>query len=181
MAFRFAGSSFSFLLSVGCFFLAAHLNAAESVDADLRALQEQNRQLQVQILAQQRTIEALGAKMDAVLGASERHDRELQRLQDKDASSSERVTATDGNRNRTVRISGEAGLAFFRTGSAGQFPNSEFRVDEAKLFFEAPVMRDTYIFVGLDIALRCPTPRNSISGCTRTRRFRKSHSKRLGA
>jgi len=154
MAFRSAGSSFSLLLSVGCFFLVAHLNAAESVDANLRALQEQNRQLQAQILAQQRTIEALGAKMDTVLGASERHDRELQRLQDKDAPSTERVSAADGNRNRTVRISGEAGLAFFRTGSAGQFPNSEFRVDEAKLFFEAPVRRDTYIFVGLDIALR---------------------------
>lgn len=38
-----------------------------------------------------------------------------------------------------VNLSAEGGLAFFNTGNDGFSPDSEFRVDEARLFLEAPV------------------------------------------
>jgi hypothetical protein len=53
-----------------------------------------------------------------------------------------------------LHLSGEGGVAFFHTGSEGQFPNSEFRVDEAKLFIEAPIWDDVYVFGELNLATR---------------------------
>ncbi|NDC75172.1 hypothetical protein EBZ70_07790 [bacterium] len=53
-----------------------------------------------------------------------------------------------------MRISGEAGLAFFSTRPEGQFPNSEFRIDDAKLFFETPLVQDIYFVAGLDLFIR---------------------------
>jgi hypothetical protein len=51
-------------------------------------------------------------------------------------------------------ISGEAGLAFFHQGAEGQFPNGEFRVDEARLFFDAKVWEDVYFFTELNLIVR---------------------------
>lgn len=53
-----------------------------------------------------------------------------------------------------VNLSGEGSLAFFHTGSEGAYPNSEFRVDEAKLFVEAQVWNEVYFFTELDLATR---------------------------
>jgi len=46
----------------------------------------------------------------------------------------------------SFHLSGEAGGALFQTGDDGQFPNSEFRVDEAKIFVEAPVFESIFFF-----------------------------------
>src|SRR5207247_5601709 len=51
-------------------------------------------------------------------------------------------------------ISGEAGGAFFDTGSEGAFPNDEFRVDEAKLFVEAAILDDVYFFTEVNVLTR---------------------------
>jgi hypothetical protein len=53
-----------------------------------------------------------------------------------------------------LHISGEAGVAFFDTGDNGQFPNDEFRVDEAKLFVEAKIINDIYIFGEFNVITR---------------------------
>ena len=46
-------------------------------------------------------------------------------------------------------------MAYFRTsGGDSAFPNSTFRVDEAKLFVEAPVWNNTYFFGELDLVTR---------------------------
>lgn len=58
-----------------------------------------------------------------------------------------------------VRFSGEGAVGFFDTGPMGAFPNSEFRVDEAKLFVEAPVGGDVYFFSELNLTLRESTDR----------------------
>ncbi len=39
--------------------------------------------------------------------------------------------------SKRILLSGEVGAAFFDTGAEGQFPNDEFRIDEAKLFIDA--------------------------------------------
>jgi hypothetical protein len=51
-------------------------------------------------------------------------------------------------------FSGEAGAGFFDTGPEGAFPNSEFRLDEAKLFVEAQVVEDVYVFGEIDLLTR---------------------------
>jgi hypothetical protein len=53
-----------------------------------------------------------------------------------------------------LHISGEGGVAFFDTGANGQFPNDEFRVDEAKLFVEAQIVNDIYIFGEFNVITR---------------------------
>ena len=53
-----------------------------------------------------------------------------------------------------LHISGEGGVAFFNTGSEGPFPNKEFRVDEAKLFFETPLWNDIYFFTEVNVVTR---------------------------
>lgn len=56
--------------------------------------------------------------------------------------------------SRKIHISGEGGLAFFDTGIDGEFPNKEFRVDEAKLFVEAEVWKDIYFFGEVNLLTR---------------------------
>lgn len=51
-------------------------------------------------------------------------------------------------------INGEGGLALFDTGTEGEFPNNEFRVDEAKLFVEAEVWEGVYFFGEVNLLTR---------------------------
>src|SRR5262249_8445580 len=51
-----------------------------------------------------------------------------------------------------IHIGGEGGVGYFDTGREGMFPNSEFRVDEAKLFVEAPLWNDIYFFSEINLA-----------------------------
>ena len=53
-----------------------------------------------------------------------------------------------------VNLSGEGGVGIFNSQAEGQFPNAEFRVDEAKLFIEAPIWGDVYFYSELNLATR---------------------------
>lgn len=142
---------------------------AESADPVVQALLEQNRLLQAQVQAQQKTIDTLGAQLQTLAQASERHDRELHELEAHGdiagaaagggslggaGGAVPAIEAAHAGRAGEIRLSGEAGVAFFRTGSGGMYPNSEFRVDDAKLFVEAQVHKDIYFYGGLDITTR---------------------------
>ena len=107
-------------------------------DEDVRALVEQNRQLTQQISAQQKQIDELRARLD--------------HLQPSVAADQSPVPVADSGRQ--IRVSGEAGMAFFNSGKEGNFPNSEFRADEAKVFIEAPIWKNVYFFGGLDLVTR---------------------------
>src|SRR5262245_54549862 len=101
---------------------AAATARAEISAAQAQEIIEQNRRLQEQVRAQQKTIETLSAQVGEALRASERHERELVDLRDRapDQGSS---SGSSGNRDQEIRISGETGIAFFRTEAAGQYPN----------------------------------------------------------
>lgn len=116
--------------------------APEPTLADLIA---QNRLLQEQLARQQRQLDALTSRLADLQASSDGHHAE-------DRPPADPLPASGPDRQ--LRISGEAGLAFFSTGSAGQFPNAEFRVDDAKLFLETPLLRDVYFFAGLDLFVR---------------------------
>lgn len=128
--------------------------AAEVSDAAVQELIEQNRRLQQQVQEQQRTIQDLTAKMADVLKASERHERELQSLQDNVANISTPAAAPTYQRDREVRISGEVEAGMFSTGPNGAFPKSTFRIGDAHIFVEAPVMKDVYFYSDLQLSTR---------------------------
>ncbi|ATC62786.1 hypothetical protein CMV30_01720 [Nibricoccus aquaticus] len=150
--------SFTRLVSAACLLAAATSGeAAVSVEDQLRELAEQNRQLMEQLKTQQKTIDELRTRMDAADGVSARRETQLLEIKEQVAENAGSPAASavrsEGGGQKVI-LSGVAGLAFFDSGSQGQFPNAEFRVDEAKLFLEAPVWTDTYFLAEIDLTLR---------------------------
>ncbi len=143
-------------IGAGLALSAALVRAQVTSDPALQAIIEQNRQLQEQVKAQQKTIEALNARMEEIRRASERQDRQLQTLQERTdaAAPAERAVPVESSRDHEVRIAGESGLAFFSSGSHGQWPNSEFRVDDTTITVEAPVWQNVYFFTELKLLQR---------------------------
>ena len=124
-------------------------------DPALQAIIEQNQRLQEQVRAQQKTIDALNARMDEIRSASDRHERELKGLQERaEAGPADRAIPVERDREHDVRIGAEVALGYFSTGSAGPFPKSEFRVDDTKLTIEAPVWRNVYFYTELNLLTR---------------------------
>jgi len=101
----------------------------------LKQLEQQNQALQEKLQQQQAVIDDLAKK--------------LSKVEDKTAaatiSAPEESSASKGFSFGQVRISGEGGVGVFHTSKDGQFYNSPFRVDEAKLFVEAPLWKN-YVF-----------------------------------
>lgn len=131
------------------------LGAQDSPEsAQLRELAEQNRRLQELVKEQQRQIESLAARLGEVQKTGERHEKQLQDLREGSAGAAAGPATPAFRRDQELRLSGEAGFAFFSTGAAGQFPKSEFRVDDAKLAVEAPVGKDVYFYGELNLLTR---------------------------
>ena len=131
--------------------------ADDSVEAQLRALAEQNQRLQRQVQEQQAMIEQLR-------GAGERQERALRGLQERIEGRDDAKPAPAGSREHEIRLSGQAGIALFKTGAQGQFPNSEFRLDDAKVMLEAPVAKDIYVVAGIDLQTREASDESSYLG-----------------
>ena len=145
------------ILALGAFFAqgVAWAQSPAAPDPSLQVIIEQNRVLLEQVKQQQKVIESLTARMEEVRKASERHERELRQLQERaEGALPERSIPVETSRSHEVRIAGEAGLGFLSTGSAGQFPNSEFRVDDATVTIEAPVWDNVYVFSELKLVSR---------------------------
>ena len=105
---------------------------------DVSAIVEQNRQLVEQVRAQQKQIDELRSRLD--------------RLDDTTAPGQPLPAASESGRQ--IRLSGEVGVGFFKSGADGNLPNSEFRVDDARIFVEAPVWRNVYFFGSLELTTR---------------------------
>ncbi len=128
----------------------SHADDTNSVTQQLQELRQANAVMQQQMHAQQGVIEALGHQVADLQAARAERDRQLAELK-------EGLTpppAQSGINLGNVHIGGEAGVAFFNTGSAGFAPNAEFRIDEAKLFIEAPIWENVYLYSELNLAQR---------------------------
>jgi hypothetical protein len=137
--------------------LAAGVRANDDVDLreQLRQLQEQNSQLQQQLLQQQHLIEDLGHRLSDIEGANQKRGDEIGALKaEVEQPPPAPVDTSKPLSSGKVILSGEGGLAFFESGGDGQFPNAEFRVDEARVFLDAQVWDNTYFFTELDLATR---------------------------
>ncbi len=132
----------TFWICLGMGFAAGHASsrAAETNFAgQLQQLLQDNAAMRAQMQKQQAVIDALSREVASI------HPAEIK---EPDPTSA----AASGFGLGKVRISGEGGAGFFKSGSEGMFPDSSFRVDEAKLFVDAPLWGDVYAFAELRLA-----------------------------
>lgn len=123
---------------------------AEDAEArrELEALRKGNAALEELVRKQASVIEGLSRRVTTLEEGGTKRSQS-------DSSAEEVSTPRSAGFNLgKVNLSGEGSVAFFHSGSAGAFPNSEFRVDEAKLFVEAPVWGNVYFFTELNLAQR---------------------------
>ncbi|MCX6895663.1 MAG: outer membrane beta-barrel protein [Verrucomicrobia bacterium] len=126
---------------------------ADTVQQQLQELRQANTALQEQLRAQKGLIETLSRQVGELQSARSAREQELADL--KAGNNAPADTKAPGGINLgKLHITGEGGVGFFHTAREGSSPNSEFRVDEAKLFFEAPVWENVYFFSELNLAQR---------------------------
>jgi hypothetical protein len=117
-----------------------------NLEEQVQLLREQNATLQQQLQKQSESLDVLTQKVkDLEAANSERENA---------ASDNSRIPTTGGFNFGKVNLSGEGGVAFFKTGSEGFTPDSDFRVDEARLFIEAPIWNEVYFYSDVDLATR---------------------------
>jgi len=110
----------------------------KSVEERLKALENQNEALRRQVSDQQKTIEELKTTLS----------------RNEPAPDQPNAPQKSGFDFGGIHISGEGGVGYFHSQSDGQFPEGAFRVDEAKLFVEARLWKDTFFFSELNLISR---------------------------
>lgn len=112
--------------------LATPVGAADAeTEQRLKQLEQQNQALQEKLKQQQALIDDLAKK--------------LSNVETKSAGGAAEEPASKGINFGQMRISGEGGVGVFHTSADGQYYTAPFRVDEAKLFVEAPLWKN-YVF-----------------------------------
>ena len=147
MAFRKSSAPVVFFAMALATATVVAAEPAADASPELKALQQRNAALEALVHQQQKVIDNLNRRVDAIEMHADKRDAPGE-------SETPPARAASGFNLGKVNLSGEGGVAFFHTGSEGAFPNSEFRVDEAKLFVEAPVWDDVYFFCELNLASR---------------------------
>lgn len=115
-----------------------------NLEQEVRELREQNASLQQQLQKQSESLDTLSKKVERLETANS----------GKENASEMSAPPKSGLNFDNVHLSAEGGVAFFNTGNEGFAPNSEFRVDEARLFIEAPIWKEVYFFGEADLATR---------------------------
>src|SRR5262249_14052589 len=120
-----------------------------SIEAQLQALQQQNETLQKQLRDQQEVIDSLQRDVAGIRQSNLQRDAVTSSGQ-ADALG-EGSTASVSSSFGKVHLSGEGGAGLFATGSDGFAPNWEFRLDEARLFFDAQAWNNIYAYFELNL------------------------------
>jgi hypothetical protein len=146
--------------SLLCVCAAIALGSSSAIFADeanienrFRVLEQQNEQLLLQVRKQQELIEALSRQVTVIRESHSTDTADNPRKQEAmdTVPDSSGISAI---KQSGVHISGEGGVGFVTTGSEGFAPHSQFRVDEARLFIEAPLWKDVYFYGETDLATR---------------------------
>jgi hypothetical protein len=126
---------------------------AEEVNTEnqLQRLQQQNEALQSQLQQQQQLINALSNSVREIRQTTTQRDQEIDDLKNSSTEPTDESSKKSGFGFGNVRISGEGGVGFLDTGSQGPYPDSTFRVNEARLFVDAQVWNNVYAFAELDL------------------------------
>jgi hypothetical protein len=130
---------------------------AQDIDAlkkEVDELREQNRQQQIQLQHQQELIDQLGRKFSGLQQTNELQASDVRALQAAVQNAPVLPEKGKGFSLGNTVISGEGGAGFFETQRGGQFPNAAFRLDEARLFVDAPIWNDVYFYGEVDLLER---------------------------
>ena len=140
-------------LAALCSLLVSSLFAQDTSDLkkELQELREQNRLLQNQLQQQQEMIDQLNHKFSDFEKTNEQRQSDLRSLKADMEGTAPPPENPKGLSIGNVVISGEGGVGFFDTGENGKYPHAPFRVDEARLFFDAPVWDDVYFYAQVDL------------------------------
>lgn len=120
---------------------------------ELEQLRQENKALRSQAHQQESLIEDLSRRVAHIEKTTSDKTAGADSMVAERQSSSGESSRGGVNLGR-INISGEGGVALFHSQSEGVFPNTEFRVDEAKIFVEAPIWEDVYFFTELNLATR---------------------------
>jgi hypothetical protein len=123
-----------------------------NLEDQVRSLREQNTALQQQVQKQGDQLNDLTQKVKELQTTGPEHDNSI--------AANSAAPKTGSSYFNQVSISGEGGVSFFKTGPEGFAPNSEFRVDEARLFIESPIWKEVYFYGEVDLATRESTDLN---------------------
>jgi len=139
-------------LAAGTVGIAAE--GSTNVNEQIQLLIKQNAALQETVRQQQGVIENLNRRV----GDIERTAAEKSRAEAEADTAGKPLpnepADTAGFKLGRINISGEGGLALFSGQANSAFPETQFRVDEAKLFVEAPIWGDVYFYSELNLAAR---------------------------
>lgn len=104
--------------------------------------------LQQQLTRQQQVIDSLSAKVSGIEQAQKTREESSA-----DGPSMKSVGQKISGQTK-VNISGQLAAGYFKTASKGQYPEGEFRLDEARVFLEAKGWEDVYAFMELNVMTR---------------------------
>ena len=151
MTFRLSAAPAVCLAAI-LFAAAGTIASAEDTETQrqMKTLQEHNAALEELVHRQATMIEGLNERVGALEKSGGRHANTAS----PEEESPPAAKSSGGFNLGKINVSGEGGVALFHSGSEGMFPNTEFRIDEAKLFVEAPVWDDIYFFTELNLARR---------------------------
>ena len=127
---------------------AANSTAADTnnVTDEVQALREENALLRQEVQKQGSALDTLAKKVEQ-LEATDK-DRAI-------SAGENPAPASQGGLNfGNVHLGAEGGVAFFNTGPNGFAPDSDFRVDETRIFVDAPIWNSVYFHSDLDLATR---------------------------
>ncbi|HTR42233.1 MAG TPA: hypothetical protein VMH87_11515 [Pseudomonadales bacterium] len=138
---------FSFFSSFILVFTARSSHGEDAnLEQEVHALQQQNALLQQQLEKQNQSIETLSKKVQELETASSEHENT--------GTQNAPPEAPSGYNFGKVNLSGEGGVGLFKTGPQGFSPDANFRIDEARLFLEAPIWKEVYFQGEVDLATR---------------------------
>ncbi len=140
---------------------------AQDMDAlkkEVDELRSQNVQLQKQLQQQQEMINQLSRKFSDLQKTNEVQANDVRDLKAASENAPALAEKPKGPSFNNVVISGEGAAGFFETGKNGQYPNAAFRVDEARLFVDAPIWEDVYFYGEVDLMQREQTEANVYLG-----------------
>ncbi len=133
--------------------LLASGSLAQTVEQQIERLAEQNSQLLLLAQEQQAQIAALQSRLETIEREGQRHQIAIQTLQQTDTTPARPETSRPPAAKR-IEISGDTGLAFFAGQKNNEFPNDEFRVDTARIHFEAAISPNIYAVSSLELFRR---------------------------
>src|ERR1700690_1079089 len=121
----------------------------------LDLLSQQNALLQQQVQQQQKMIDVLSHRVSTVEQTSTQQVAQLDNLKT-DVAEAQAAPKAGGFNLGKVNLSGEGGVGVLSSQADGRYPNTDFRVVEARMYADAPIWEDVYFHGELDLA----TPEN---------------------